>query len=226
MPKIKGKSVHSRRASGDPKKSGKGWHVAQEAKEQAATAEPRATTAAPAAAEPAPRKKKPVRLSRTAMARPPPAEQKTDVKAVGWKKRKRHMRDKQGGEPADDSDTAGTAKTRKLAAAMAALPKSLGATAQGRHSAFARESGNADAARQAAERSGRKAAEPLNKLLKKGQVAQAAAVLGGLARAPQNRGLLKAAGLRLDEDVELDSQLIDNLGALAGDAVRGKGNKS
>ena len=208
MPKLKHPSPHSRNCKGGKQKLLRGQQVT----EQAAPAE------APATAAPA-RNNKNARLSRTAFVRAAPAEQKTDVKSVGARKRMSRMRAKQAAAPADDSDTAGTARKRKLAAAAAALPKGLGATAQGRHSAFARESGNVDAARQAAERTTRKVAAPLEKLYDKGEVGKVAAVLGGLVRHPKLRQVLRAADVRLEENVGLDSKMMDNVGELTGDSA-------
>ena len=149
------------------------------------------------------------------------AELKQSQAAIRKRRTKRHQRDGTApprAKPRAAKPKAAAGPTTRGGRAEAELPKDLGATATGRNSAFARDGRNADAARQAAERQVRNALAPLRKHLEKGRKLQAAAMLGGLARAPSIRPLLQAAGLVLSEDVDLDAGIVDRIAAVVGPA--------
>mmetsp|Transcript_33903 Transcript_33903/g.72377 ORF Transcript_33903/g.72377 Transcript_33903/m.72377 type:complete len:197 (-) Transcript_33903:122-712(-) len=112
-----------------------------------------------------------------------------------------HKRKRRDEEPA-------SAKRRKLAKDASKLSRDLGATAEGRHSAFAREGRSDASAERLAQYHTQQAVARIKKLFGKGKTAEAAAVLGGLVRDPDVRQLLAAAGVQLSEDVALDMQLL------------------
>lgn len=70
------------------------------------------------------------------------------------------------------------------------------------------------------------AGKHIKKLVKKGELEKAAAVLGGLLRDPEVRPLLAAAGIHLSEDVTMDSTLIDNMADLIAQMGTGRGSRS
>ena len=110
---------------------------------------------------------------------------KTELALAGNRKRKRFIRDAQHLNASPD---------------IAARPADLGATAQQRYTAFKRDGRSESAIRQAADRATRSLLTLLRARLKKGRPDQAAAILGGLLRAPDIRNLLRAAGCILTED--------------------------
>ena len=78
-----------------------------------------------------------------------------------------------------------------------------------------------DAARQASQRAKRDySKELLLRRARNGHVGEAAAMLGGHARDPEVRPLLAAAGLRLAEDGDGDTELVDRLAKVRDDGKR------
>ena len=160
-----------------------------------------------------------------AEARKRSSELKPSAEAVRARQKKRHQRD--GTAPPGETPKVPVGKaaagptTRGGQPERKELPKDLGATAAGRHSAFAVEGRKADAARQAAERQQRKLTEYFKKHLAKGRYSIAAAALGGAARDPAVRPLLRAAGLILSEDAAMDTQLVDRIAEVSGPAGSG-----
>ena len=139
------------------------------------------------------------RATTAAEARVRSRELKTAQSAVRKRGEKRHQREctqPPGAKPKAAKPKAAVGpKTRGGERSTPALPKDIGATAAGRHSAFSREGRSDAAAKQAAALQVRNARTPFDKMLRNGQEAKAAAVLGGLVRDPQMRPLLQAAGI-------------------------------
>ena len=169
-----------------------------------------------------------IALARTAAAeaRKRSAELKPSAEAAQARQKKRHQRDgtaPPGETPKAPMREAAGPTTRGGQPRELELPKDLGATTAGRHSAFAREGRKADAARQAAERQQRKLSDLIKRHLAKGRYSIAAAALGGAVRDPAVRPLLRAAGLILSEDAAMDTQLVDRIAEVSGPAGSGKG---
>ena len=123
------------------------------------------------------------------------------------------------------------AKKRKLAELAADLPQDLGATAEGRHAAFAttRSGGprmSVEAARKAASHAQLQTSKYLKVMVRCGHLKEAAAVMGGQARDPELRLLNPAAGLILSEDASAERQMMANVGEMPNRDGGGRGNRS
>jgi len=115
-----------------------------------------------------------------------------------------HKRKRRDEQPA-------SVQRRKLAKDASKISRDLGASAEGRHSAFAREGRSDASAARLAQYHAQQAAQHVKKLARKGKTAEAAAALGGLVRDPDVRQLNQAAGVQLSEDASVDTQMVDNL---------------
>ncbi|EOD11960.1 pyridoxamine-phosphate oxidase [Emiliania huxleyi CCMP1516] len=159
--------------------------------------------------------------------------------AVGQKQAARRKRDRRhdeaagghGAEPQGKRAGAARAKKRKLAELAADLPQDLGATAEGRHAAFAttRSGGprmSVEAARKAASHAQLQASKYLKVMVRCGHLKEAAAVMGGQARDPELRLLNPAAGLILSEDASAERQIMANVGEMLNRDGGGRGNRS
>ena len=128
-------------------------------------------------------------------------ELSTQQKHVNKRKKMRHSRDARRASTSFDANID--------AVSAAVLPAGLGASAQTRCAPWAKDGRSESATMQAAERAIRQLLVILRKRLAKGRADQAAAMLGGLLRAPDIRPLLTAAGCMLTEDSTLDTHIVN-----------------
>lgn len=145
-------------------------------------------------------------------------ELSTQQKHVNKRKKMRHSRDARRASTSFDANID--------AVSAAVLPAGLGASAQTRCAPWAKDGRSESATMQAAERAIRQLLVILRKRLAKGRADQAAAMLGGLLRAPDIRPLLTAAGCMLTEDSTLDTHIVNQMAEIVGPLSRGKGAKS
>ena len=230
MPKLKlGAPRHSRYSRGKQIKRGSGWQIGQVAKAKIA-ADAKAQVGRAAAREARERAAEQrygsSEPSTTASARAPARELNNSSKATNARKRKRQQRERDGTDASVVDDDERAAKRRERRAAAAELPQDIGASAPTRHAAFDRDGRSANAVRQSAEYNTRVAGKQIKKLCSKGELAKAAAVLGGLLRDPEIRPLLAAAGAILSEDASMDRQMLDNVADLIAAMGTGRGNRS
>lgn len=201
MPKLLKKSGIARHASGKGQRSGQGGTFGRVAKPPSSGAASTLPATDPSAADAATTEEHSAQTSASSSSHAP---------SDGAKRTKKWRDAKPKSKP-----------RAAVAKAAVALPKDMGATAEGRHAAFARDGRSDASAARLSQYHTKEALVHIKKLVRK-DPRKAAAVHGAYNRDPTVRLLNEAAGIHLSEDASLDTRVVDNLAPVLREAASGQ----